>query len=257
MDLLPRSVDEFRDVHYWDKFFKKRGRDGTFEWYGEYSDLCGVLHKYCKAPHRTLVVGCGNSRLSEDLYDVGYRSLVNIDISEVAMRQMSERNAQRRPDMQFMTMDMRELSFDVGHFDCILDKATLDAIMAEDTEEINRDVDTIFSEFTRVLKAGGRYICVSLAQGHILEKLVSHFPRNWFVRVHKVEKTSAEGSALPVFVFIFTKKFSDTMPNILELCLRGEEEKPTRVDSVDQLKSGIKDAQNFAMLWQRLKRYGW
>ncbi|XP_065195073.1 eEF1A lysine and N-terminal methyltransferase-like, partial [Sycon ciliatum] len=257
MDLLPRSVEEFRNAQYWDGFFKKRGKEGTFEWYGEYNDLCGVLHKYCKAPHRTLVVGCGNSRLSEDLYDVGYRSLVNIDISDVAVRQMAERNAQRRPGMQFLKMDMRELTFDDGHFDCVLDKATLDAIMAEDNADISRDVTAIFDEITRVLKAGGRYICVSLAQGHILRKLISYFPENWFVRVHKVDKQSASkrdaASALPVFVFVFTKKINTSMPQVLELCLHGEGHKPERVNTTDEFRDNIKDAQNFALLWQRLR----
>jgi hypothetical protein len=35
--------------------------------------LCGILHKYIKAQEKVLVVGCGNSTLSEDLFDVGYK----------------------------------------------------------------------------------------------------------------------------------------------------------------------------------------
>lgn len=48
--------------------------------YGEYPELCGHLHKYIKAQDPVLVVGCGNSKLSADLYDVGYR-FVSIFIS--------------------------------------------------------------------------------------------------------------------------------------------------------------------------------
>ena len=44
MNLLPKSHDQFRQSEYWDGFFKKRGRR-AFEWYGEYSELCGVLHR--------------------------------------------------------------------------------------------------------------------------------------------------------------------------------------------------------------------
>ena len=44
MNLLPKSHDQFRQSEYWDGFFKRRGRR-AFEWYGEYSELCGVLHR--------------------------------------------------------------------------------------------------------------------------------------------------------------------------------------------------------------------
>ena len=48
MNLLPKDHKEFRQKEYWDSFFKKRGK-AAFEWYGEYSELCGILHKYIKA----------------------------------------------------------------------------------------------------------------------------------------------------------------------------------------------------------------
>ena len=41
--------------------------------YGEYPELCGLIHKYIKPKDVILMVGCGNSTLSADLYDVGYR----------------------------------------------------------------------------------------------------------------------------------------------------------------------------------------
>ena len=36
-------------------------------------------------------------------------------------------------------------------------------------------VDKMFSEIDRVLKLGGRYICISLLQPHILQHLVDFF----------------------------------------------------------------------------------
>ena len=78
--------------------------------YGEYTQLCGILHKYIKPADRTLVVGCGNSTLSADLYDVGYKNLVNIDISEMVIKQMTEKHRTERPDLVFTQMDMLEVS---------------------------------------------------------------------------------------------------------------------------------------------------
>lgn len=37
-----------------------------------------------------LVIGWGNSKLSKQLYDVGYQDIVNIDTSEIVIKQMKE-----------------------------------------------------------------------------------------------------------------------------------------------------------------------
>ena len=77
MSLLPKNHQEFRQKEYWDNFFRKRGKR-AFEWYGEYGELCGILHKYIKPTDHILNIGCGNSTISADLYDVGYKKQKNI-----------------------------------------------------------------------------------------------------------------------------------------------------------------------------------
>jgi hypothetical protein len=72
MNLLPKSSADFGSKSYWDNFFKKRGNK-SFDWYGEYPELCEQLHKYIKSKDETLMVGCGNAALSENLHDVGFR----------------------------------------------------------------------------------------------------------------------------------------------------------------------------------------
>ena len=62
LNLIPGKSQEFRDKDYWDKFFKIRGTK-AFEWYGEYENLCDVIHKYIKLNDKVLVIGCGNSKL--------------------------------------------------------------------------------------------------------------------------------------------------------------------------------------------------
>ena len=208
MSLLPRTHAEFQLKEYWDSFFSKRSK--SFEWYGEYTDLCHVLHKYLKASSRILMVGCGNSRLSEDLYDAGFQSVENIDISDVVIRQMSARNKEKRPLMKYVKMDLLHLTYDNAVFDCILDKGTLDAIFSNTDDKTVQSVDQMFTEIERVLKVSGRYICISLAQDHILKKLLNKYELGWLVRVHKVllgedESGRGLGGALPVFAFIMTK----------------------------------------------------
>ena len=72
--------------------------------------MCGVLHKYIKPQDKVLVIGCGNSQLSADMYDVGYHKIVNIDISDIVVKQMKEKNQKQRPDMEFHKMDVLNVS---------------------------------------------------------------------------------------------------------------------------------------------------
>ncbi|XP_031574018.1 eEF1A lysine and N-terminal methyltransferase-like [Actinia tenebrosa] len=251
MNLLPKTKEQFKSKEYWDQFF--RNRKESFEWYGNYGELSTILHKYCKVKDATLVLGCGNSQLSEDLYDLGYRGLVNIDISDVVIRQMKERNKERRAEMEFIKMDMLDMDFNAETFNVILDKGTLDAIFVNTLSEVISDVNKMFEEIQRVLKTNGRYICITLVQEHILDKLLSHFINGWFIRVHKIEATE---SPLPVYAFIFTKtKFSgqkgDSIPKILEICLDGSD-KIQRVSSTTDIKLAIEDLQKYAMVKQSL-----
>ena len=209
MSLLPKTAGEFQLKEYWDKFFTKRS--SAFEWYGEYTDLCHILHKYLKPSTNILIVGCGNSRLSEDLFDVGFHYIHNIDISDVVVRQMAARNKEKRPEMKFSKMDMLDMSYDDGNFDCVLDKGTLDAIFSNTDDVTVSKVDCMFNEIERVLKVLGRYVCITLAQEHILEKLLKRFESHWLLRVHRVLLGSdvtgggGVGGSLPVFVFVLTK----------------------------------------------------
>lgn len=89
-----------------------------------------------------LVVGCGNSELSEQLYDVGYKHLTNIDISETAVTHMNQRNAERRPDLTFQQVDATQTPYEDGSYQATLDKGTLDAIAAEEDGALARNMLT-------------------------------------------------------------------------------------------------------------------
>lgn len=261
MNLLPKSSKEFGSVDYWEKFFQQRGKK-TFEWYGTYLELCGLLHKYIKPREKVLVVGCGNSELSEQLYDVGYQDLVNIDISEVVIRQMKERNVSRRPHLRFLQMDMTCMDFPDAAFQVVLDKGTLDAVLTDEEEETMQRVDRMLAEIGRVLQVGGRYLCISLAQAHVLKKAVGHFSREgWMVRVHQVAANQDTGSgvepcfSLPVFAFIMTKFRpvpSMTRP-LLELCTQ-EQGPPLRLDDAKRLAEAVCERQRYAWLCGQLHR---
>ncbi|NXX93492.1 MET13 protein, partial [Centropus bengalensis] len=257
MELLPRGPAEFGSAHYWDRFFRQRGQR-PFEWYGAFAELCPVLHKYVRPRDKVLVVGCGNSELSEQMYDVGMcEDIVNIDLSGTVIRQMQERSGSKRPKMSYLLMDMLQMDFPDGHFQVVLDKGTLDAILTDEEEATLSKVDKMFAEVSRVLQIGGRYLCVSLAQAHVLKKAVEYFSREgWVVRVHEVASSGDKQQfVLPVFVYVMTKfrKIPGSALQILEICLE-EQDKPMRVESVERLVAAVKDRQHYALLCSQLSK---
>jgi hypothetical protein len=47
------------------------------------------------------MVGCGNSKLSEEMYEDGYTDILNIDISDVVIEKMKEHYQEKCPLMQW------------------------------------------------------------------------------------------------------------------------------------------------------------
>jgi ubiquinone/menaquinone biosynthesis C-methylase UbiE len=95
-------------------------------------------------------------------------------LSEVVIKQMNVKN-KHRDKMHFIKMDMLNMDFDDGDFEVVLDKGTLDALMSDTSEKVFEEADRMFAEIDRVLKTSGRYICISLAQDHILSKLLTSY----------------------------------------------------------------------------------
>jgi len=73
------------------------------------------------------------------------------------------------------------LQFADGSFSAIVDKGGLDALMGEDTAGSEEAGRKLLAEVTRLLKPrkGSVYICVTLAQGHVLSGCLDH-PRKGF-----------------------------------------------------------------------------
>ncbi|KAK2586784.1 hypothetical protein KPH14_011810 [Odynerus spinipes] len=254
MSLLPRTHEEFSQPEYWNSFFKKRGKK-SFEWYGEYSELCGILSKYIKIKDDILIVGCGNSTLSMSLYDVGYRNIINIDVSDVVIKQMLNINKNERPDLIYEQMDATQMTYSNERFSVVLDKGTLDALMPDIKEDTVFVIDKYFKEIIRVLRNGGRYICISLLQEHILRKILLFFSTNNFmirvIRCHEAETKAKleEGSSIPVFVIVATK-FTKLTESVLEIAFT--DGKPERVSSTDAVVSAILSVQQSALICNSL-----
>ncbi|XP_043278984.1 eEF1A lysine and N-terminal methyltransferase homolog isoform X2 [Venturia canescens] len=185
------------------------------------------------------------------------RKVTSIDISKIVIKQMNEKNKEQRPDLTYECMDATEMTYQSEKFSVVLDKGTFDALMPDsDVETLDR-IDKYLNEISRVLKRGGRYVCITLLQEHILRKLVAYFPSHEFMlRVSRCYEAEAktredEGSAFPVFVVIATK-FPGLPRPVLELALT--DDKTVRVTDPDDIINGILGAQQSALVCNTLNK---
>ncbi|RWS23147.1 methyltransferase-like protein 13 isoform X1 [Leptotrombidium deliense] len=262
MNLLPKTTKEFSSEEYWSSFFKKREK--AFEWYGNYLHLKVLLHKYVKHKDSLLVVGCGNSSLGYELYSNGIVDNVNIDISELVVKQMTRKFVNDKTNgLKFVKMDATNMNFDNESFSVVLDKGTLDAIVADGSETNLHKADAMFREIDRVLKTNGRYICVSLLQSHVLTKIMSWFKNyktNYVLRIHRcfdaehASRIELESSVIfPVFIIVCTK-LQKNLSFPFELYLSNDVNvRSSTTSSVEDLTSQIHSLQEYAILEHRLK----
>eukprot|EP00850_Spirogloea_muscicola_P008546 SM000045S16291 [mRNA] locus=s45:698278:703942:+ [translate_table: standard] len=203
MDLLPADFSEFRSKQFWETFFERRG-DEPFEWYSEWDELRGFLRDLCATDEDILVAGCGNSELSAQWFDAGYTKITNIDFSRKVIQDMLKKHVTVRRTMRWLVMDMTSTKFPDATFDVVFDKGGLDALMGEPGEEATEVGQRFLSEVARLIKPnGGRYICITLAQEHILELLLANFRSQWEVSMHRIPPSarSIRSSLRPFLVF--------------------------------------------------------
>ena len=157
----------------------------------------------------------------------------NIDFSEICIENMSSRNAEKRPEMKWVVMDIMDLKYEDASMDIVLDKGTMDAIMCEKgdvwniSDELAVKLDKMLSEVSRVLKPGGKYIYITFGQPHFRKPHMLKDKYNWTFQQETIgtkrnfrlqspsydffcSKTDAFalllGETFHYFVYILTKK---------------------------------------------------
>ncbi|XP_040026274.2 EEF1A lysine methyltransferase 4 isoform X2 [Gasterosteus aculeatus] len=128
MEYLPEENSRYKDIDYWDERYKT---EQCYDWLGSFSKFQHILEKHVLKEDSILILGCGNSSMSGDMYNAGYHGITNIDYSSVCIGTMSDRYSDC-VGMTWHQMDVRRLSFPDASFDVIIEKATLDAIMVEE-----------------------------------------------------------------------------------------------------------------------------
>ena len=172
MSFIAEKNKDYKSREYWDNRFTQ---EQEYEWLVEFNDVRSRLATLLRAEDKILVVGCGNSRFSADLYDAGFEHIVNIDYSAVVIQRMQEVHVDRC-HMTWEVMDMTHLTFSDESFDVVIDKAAMDAIMVDEGDVWYPEQSVIDSalsmcqEIARVLKPNGLHIQISFAQPHFRSK---------------------------------------------------------------------------------------
>lgn len=121
------DLGNFTLMENWDKFYVDL-KDDPFEWYADWPEFQELLTEELMLRRplpgqvdnafstRILVPGCGNSRLSEHLYDAQFRNIMNIDFSKEVIGRMLRRNGLERREMFWRPMNMTSMKVIFGNF---------------------------------------------------------------------------------------------------------------------------------------------
>eukprot|EP00658_Telonema_sp_P-2_P018577 TRINITY_DN17286_c0_g1_i2.p1 TRINITY_DN17286_c0_g1~~TRINITY_DN17286_c0_g1_i2.p1 ORF type:complete len:223 (-),score=51.73 TRINITY_DN17286_c0_g1_i2:355-1023(-) len=139
------------------------GKIRTFDWHQNYHKLDPLLQQYGVTPGKKVVIlGCGNSKLPEDMADNGFNSIIGLDWSEVVIAKMQERCADRT-GIEWKTADvvdpesMKQIP-DQSQ-DVVIDKALFDCLMSR--PDSTDSVLGMLEQVQRILATGGLYILVT------------------------------------------------------------------------------------------------
>lgn len=207
-NLLPQRSEDFRLKEYWDRFFDQRDTQ-SFEWYGSYANLkenlyheldfslnpsdINVLIHQQKIKHslRVLVIGCGNSELSFELFCDGFLNVTSIDFSELVIQKMTK----KYPFMKWHVQDMTDMTdFSQQSFDIVIDKGAFDALLSANTDAILASASKMLQQVDRVLNTNkGLYCCVTMAESFVIKHLLQFFTEgNWSVSVCPMTASSQQ-----------------------------------------------------------------
>ena len=77
-------------LEYWEERYQKEKEQ--FDWLQRYAPPNGtcflrdIIANYSKPTDKVLVVGCGTSRMAEEMYDEGYTHITSVDLSFSAIK---------------------------------------------------------------------------------------------------------------------------------------------------------------------------
>lgn len=134
--MLPAKNADYGSKDYWNKRFEE---ETAYDWLCDYSLFKSFFNELvpeksarfvlctfhntveCRIVH----VGCGTSKLSQQMQADGFTDITNVDYSEALIR----RCAEEYPEQKWLCADMRRMeALPSTSADVVIEKATLDSL---------------------------------------------------------------------------------------------------------------------------------
>jgi SAM-dependent methyltransferase len=200
-DKRPKNNKCYGSIKYWEDRFE---HEEQYDWLFKFSDVQSVINRFLKQSDCILIVGCGNSSFSADLFDAGYKNITSIDYSANVISRMTNKYKESRPTLLWHVMDMTEMSSIANDsFDVVIDKAAMDALMSLEGDVWNPKQEVVDAcrkyclHVSRVLKIDGYFLQFTFAQPHFRKKYLlgihkckdeEKFPGfNWDLYIEKID----------------------------------------------------------------------
>jgi SAM-dependent methyltransferase len=134
-----------------------------------------LRHSPPAEPAKILHIGCGDSQFPHEMHAAGFTETLHTDFDEGVIDQQRRRSA----SLRWAVLNACDMSScDAASYDAVVDKGCLDiflpillgaATTEAEEERMLADAGLMLREVFRVLRPGGKYICISL---HVHSALV-------------------------------------------------------------------------------------
>jgi SAM-dependent methyltransferase len=172
-------------LDYWESRYSRDTE--YFDWYQRWPHIKPFVVEHVQKTGQILNLGCGNSRLTDEMYDDGYVNIMNIDYSSTVIRNMSEKLRERPEDTRrYQLMNAIELTFEPETFDLVIDKGCLDSVLCG--ERCTPNSLRMLAGIYRCLKPDGTYICVSYGVPDNRLDYLTRTEFNWDVKHVAIQK---------------------------------------------------------------------
>ena len=157
------EMQRYATRDYWDaRYAARASTESTFDYYADLAifkepliNALPGMRSSCQILH----VGSGNSRLPEQLFELGYVHQRVNDISPVVVDRMRARTIKTCPGIRWEAGDAADMPhIESDSIDAVIDKGTYDALGGSGGEH------RLVKEAWRVLRSGGVYVLMSSQQ---------------------------------------------------------------------------------------------
>ncbi len=162
---MDRKIKIVKDYYNLSDCVKRYGDD--IDKSGLWSSEKVIFNKYLKYEYKILDIGCGAGRTTINLYKIGYKNIIGLDLASNLIHYATEYCKEHSLNINFVVGDATKLPFDNDSFDAVI--FSYNGLMCIYGQENRRKA---MKEINRVLKSKGIFIFTAQDRDNIKFKNV-------------------------------------------------------------------------------------